>query len=67
VPTTHRNLQPPPQYMLDLYKSVADDTGLAKAPNPHNSKVIRSFNEKGRSIQFVSNFTPNNRNVPQDP
>jgi len=53
--------------MLDLYKSVADDTGMAKAPNPHNSKVIRSFNEKGRSIQFVSNFTPNNRNVPQDP
>ena len=39
--------------MVDLYKSVADDAGLIKAPNPYDANVIRSFTEKGSLLQSV--------------
>ena len=42
-------LRSPPQYMITLYESVADNSGLVKAPNPYSAKVIRSYTEKGRS------------------
>lgn len=33
--------------MLNLYASVADNSGLVKAPNPYGAHTIRSYTEKG--------------------
>ena len=38
----------PPQYMLDLYNSVADQNGITRSTNPYNATTIRSFANKGR-------------------
>nr|AKR76344.1 Admp [Ptychodera flava] len=38
----------PPQFMMDLYRSVADDSGITKASNPYHANIIRSFPNKGQ-------------------
>jgi hypothetical protein len=38
----------PPQYMLDLYNSVADQNGITRSTNPYNATTIRSFANKGQ-------------------
>jgi len=44
---TPRQLPTPPQYMLDLFRSVADEAGISKAPNPYRARVIRSYVDRG--------------------
>ncbi|CAL7934555.1 unnamed protein product [Xylocopa violacea] len=36
----------PPQFMLELYKNVADPSGVTRGRNPYNAKVVRSFIER---------------------
>lgn len=38
--------------MLNLYASVADNSGLVKAPNPYGAHTIRSYTEKGMKNQI---------------
>lgn len=42
--------------MLTLYASVADNSGLVKAPNPYGAKIIRSYTEKGWAISVFLFF-----------
>lgn len=46
-----RQLLSPPQYMLTLYATVADNSGVVKAPNPYGAKIIRSYTEKGLNVR----------------
>ena len=46
----------PPQYMLDLYHSVADPHGITRAPNPYNSNVIRSFRHQPGNGYYPSSL-----------
>ena len=39
--------------MLTLYASVADNSGVVKAPNPYGAKIIRSYTEKGLNLESV--------------
>ncbi|KAL8558421.1 hypothetical protein ACOMHN_064768 [Nucella lapillus] len=36
----------PPQYMTELYKEVADKSGLTKASGPYNANTVRSFPDR---------------------
>ncbi|XP_076451708.1 bone morphogenetic protein 2-like [Babylonia areolata] len=36
----------PPQYMTDLYRTVADNSGLTKASGPYNANTVRSFPDR---------------------
>ncbi|RWS12818.1 anti dorsalizing morphogenetic protein precursor-like protein, partial [Dinothrombium tinctorium] len=36
----------PPQYMLDLYNSIADSSGVTHTPNPYHANIVRSFSDK---------------------
>ena len=56
---SRRNLQPPPQYMLDLYDSVADQSGIIKSAQPYNSTIVRSYTAKGNQ-QLIIYFIPLN-------
>ncbi|KAI4486225.1 hypothetical protein M0802_012464 [Mischocyttarus mexicanus] len=38
----------PPQFMMELYNTIADDSGVTRGRNPYNAKVVRSFIEKGK-------------------
>ncbi|GAB6027123.1 hypothetical protein CHUAL_013856 [Chamberlinius hualienensis] len=55
----HNHLPMPPQYMLDLYKLVADSSGITKSPNPYNANVIRCLPDRDLSksmhFQFILN------------
>lgn len=42
----------PPQYMTDLYSTVADRRGLTKAIGPYNANTIRSFPDRGQYDTF---------------
>jgi hypothetical protein len=37
--------------MLTLYATVADNSGVVKAPNPYGAKIIRSYTEKGLNVR----------------
>ena len=41
---SHRS---PPQYMVDLYKSVADSDGITKHRGPYGSDVVRGLPDRG--------------------
>lgn len=48
-PPSHRERHLfPPQYMLDLYNSIADSSGITKTANPYDANVIRSFPNRGK-------------------
>ena len=37
----------PPEYMVNLYHSVAYDSGLTRLKSPYGSNVVRGFPDKG--------------------
>ena len=41
---SHRS---PPQYMVDLYKSVADSDGITRHRGPYGSDVVRGLPDRG--------------------
>ncbi|KAK7073083.1 hypothetical protein SK128_016553 [Halocaridina rubra] len=47
----------PPQFMVDLYKSVADSSGITRFPGPYGANVVRAFSQRegrvGSSITFI--------------
>ncbi|XP_028988580.1 anti-dorsalizing morphogenic protein [Betta splendens] len=54
-PAVHGRKQPP-QYMLDLYNTVADVDGVTKDPNLLEGNTVRSFFDKTRSEQVEYRF-----------
>uniref|UniRef100_A0A3Q3LDX5 Anti-dorsalizing morphogenic protein n=1 Tax=Mastacembelus armatus TaxID=205130 RepID=A0A3Q3LDX5_9TELE len=54
-PSIHGHKQPP-QYMLDLYNTVADVDGVTKDPNLLEGNTVRSFFDKMRSEQVEFSF-----------
>lgn len=42
--THHRS---PPQYMQDLFNSVAYSDGISKSANPYDADVVRGFPDRG--------------------
>ncbi|KAI4902755.1 hypothetical protein NFI96_015274, partial [Prochilodus magdalenae] len=55
-PRSHKQ---PPQYMLDLYNTVADVDGVTKDPTVLEGNTVRSFFDKLRSdqIEFLFNLS----------
>lgn len=47
-PAVHGHKQPP-QYMLDLYNTVADVDGVTKDPNLLEGNTVRSFFDKSKT------------------
>ncbi|EZA51418.1 hypothetical protein DMN91_007419 [Ooceraea biroi] len=45
---THRKV--PPQFMMELYNTIADPSGITRGRNPYDAKVVRSFVEKGNDF-----------------
>nr|CAD7423191.1 unnamed protein product [Timema monikensis] len=41
--------QVPPQFMTELYNTIAEPNGLTRGRNPYNAKVVRSFIERDSS------------------
>lgn len=54
-PAIHGHKQPP-QYMLDLYNTVADVDGVTKDPYLLEGNIVRSFFDK-RKLGFVRKRT----------
>ncbi len=59
-----RHHRSPPQYMLDLYRNVADSDGITKNRSPYGSNVVRGFPDRGESsalyplnVSLISLFT----------
>ncbi|XP_072338702.1 anti-dorsalizing morphogenic protein [Scyliorhinus torazame] len=52
APQSPHRLRQPPQYMLDLYNTVADVDGVTKAPDLLLGNTVRSFPDRSRSQQF---------------
>ncbi|XP_071568517.1 uncharacterized protein [Temnothorax nylanderi] len=44
----HRKV--PPQFMMELYNTIADPSGVTRGRNPYNARVVRSFIERGNSF-----------------
>ncbi|XP_012252607.2 bone morphogenetic protein 2-like [Athalia rosae] len=40
----------PPQFMMELYNTIADPSGVTRGKNPYNAKVVRSFIERDSSM-----------------
>lgn len=64
-----RGHKQPPQYMLDLYNTVADVDGVTKNPTLLEGNTVRSFFDKCkflfRLILFFKHvYTTSNRNKP---
>jgi hypothetical protein len=43
-----RRHQVPPQFMMELYNNIADQSGFTRRRIPYNATVIRSFIERGK-------------------
>ncbi|XP_066508233.1 bone morphogenetic protein 2-like isoform X1 [Hoplias malabaricus] len=56
LPRSHKQ---PPQYMVDLYNTVADVNGVTKDPTVLEGNTVRSFFDKLRSdhIEFLFNLS----------
>ncbi|XP_078410871.1 anti-dorsalizing morphogenic protein [Cetorhinus maximus] len=52
APQSPPRLRHPPQYMLDLYNTVADVDGVTKEPDLLLGNTVRSFLDRSRSQQF---------------
>ncbi|KAL0129606.1 hypothetical protein PUN28_001702 [Cardiocondyla obscurior] len=50
----HRKV--PPQFMMELYNTIADPSGVTRGRNPYNAKVVRSFVEKDPSLSHFYFF-----------
>ncbi|KAI4490022.1 hypothetical protein M0804_004204 [Polistes exclamans] len=46
----------PPQFMMELYNTIADESGVTRGRNPYNAKVVRSFIEKDTSLSYFYFF-----------
>ncbi|KAK2575728.1 hypothetical protein KPH14_012117 [Odynerus spinipes] len=46
----------PPQFMMELYNTIADDSGVTRGRNPYNAKVVRSFIERDTSLSHFYFF-----------
>ncbi|XP_012221208.1 bone morphogenetic protein 2-like [Linepithema humile] len=44
----HRKV--PPQFMMELYNTIADPSGVTRGRNPYNARVVRSFVERDTSL-----------------
>ncbi|XP_072925604.1 anti-dorsalizing morphogenic protein [Hemitrygon akajei] len=56
APPSPHKLRQPPQYMLDLYNTVADADGVTKEPDLLVGNTVRSFLDRARNQQFVFFF-----------
>ncbi|KAL2744516.1 bone morphogenetic protein 4-like isoform X1 [Vespula maculifrons] len=52
--SAHRKI--PPQFMMELYNTIADDSGVTRGRNPYNAKVVRSFVERDTSLSHFYFF-----------
>ncbi|XP_067871937.1 anti-dorsalizing morphogenic protein [Heterodontus francisci] len=52
APQSPPRVRQPPQYMLDLYNTVADVDGVTKQPDLLVGNTVRSFLDRTRSQQF---------------
>lgn len=43
----HLHHSTPPQYMTDLFRSVAYDDGISKKSAPYNANTVRGFPDRG--------------------
>ncbi|XP_011637030.1 bone morphogenetic protein 4-like [Pogonomyrmex barbatus] len=50
----HRKV--PPQFMMELYNTIADPSGVTRGRNPYNARVVRSFIEKDISLSHFYFF-----------
>ena len=48
----HRHHRSPPQYMVELYQTVAYSDGVTKTPNPFDADVVRGFPDRGNISIF---------------
>ncbi|XP_078054855.1 bone morphogenetic protein 2-like [Mustelus asterias] len=55
-PQSPHRLRQPPQYMLDLYNTVADVDGVTKAPDLLLGNTVRSFPERSHSQRSLFFF-----------
>jgi hypothetical protein len=46
----------PPQYMINLFNTIADRNGIMRIPNPYHANLIKSFPNKGGSILNLLKF-----------
>lgn len=46
----HRKI--PPQFMMELYNTIADPSGVTRGRNPYNARIVRSFVERGNSFSI---------------
>ncbi|XP_043269328.1 bone morphogenetic protein 2-like [Venturia canescens] len=53
--TTNRR-KIPPQFMMELYNTIADSSGVTHGKNPYNAKVVRSFTEAETPYSHVYMF-----------
>lgn len=50
----HRKV--PPQFMMELYNTIADPSGVTRGRNPYNARVVRSFVERDPSLSHFYFF-----------
>ena len=46
----HSHHRTPPQYMVDLYKSVAYSNGITKTASPYDADIVRGFPDRGKPL-----------------
>ncbi|XP_071953252.1 bone morphogenetic protein 2-like [Antedon mediterranea] len=46
----------PPQYMMDLYNTIAHSGGITNIPNPYYSSTVRSFLDKSHRQRMLYSF-----------
>lgn len=51
-PHSIHHIKQPPQYMIDLYNTIADADGVTKDPNLLEGNTVRSFFDKGKTCVF---------------
>ncbi|XP_071636640.1 uncharacterized protein [Temnothorax longispinosus] len=50
----HRKV--PPQFMMELYNTIADPSGVTRGRNPYNARVVRSFIERDSPLSHFYFF-----------
>lgn len=49
-PQYFHHVKQPPQYMIDLYNTIADEDGVTKDPDLLEGNTVRSFFDKGKDF-----------------
>lgn len=55
-PQTPLYFKEPPQYMVDLYNTVADADGVTKDPHLLEGNTVRSFLDRSESLEWGGGF-----------